>query len=46
MLNNIKYELINYTIILLSKESNLLSNNNKTNKDEYTRLITNIIELI
>jgi hypothetical protein len=46
MLNNIKYELINYTIILLSKESNLLSNNNKTNKEEYTRLITNIIALI
>jgi len=46
MLNNIKYELINYTIILLSKEYNLLSNNNKTNKEEYTILITDIIALI
>jgi hypothetical protein len=46
MLNNVKDELINYIIILLSKESNLLSNNNKTNKDEYTRLITSIIALI
>jgi len=45
MLNNVKDELINYRIILLSKESNLL-NNNKTNKDEYTRLITNIRSLI